>query len=81
MFFTILASRLFPMENTYNFKVGMTCSGCSGAVNRILSKTAGVKSFDISLETQKVSVVSDGSLTQDQIFEAIKKSGKPVEVL
>ncbi|KAI9335921.1 heavy metal-associated domain-containing protein [Obelidium mucronatum] len=80
MFFTILSSVLFPMENTYNFKVGMTCSGCSGAVNRILSKTAGVKSFDISLETQKVSVVADG-LTQDQVFEAIKKSGKPVEVL
>ncbi|KAI9356319.1 putative ATX1-antioxidant protein and metal homeostasis factor [Zopfochytrium polystomum] len=67
-------------ENTYNFKVGMTCSGCSGAVNRILSKTAGVETFDISLEKQTVTVKSS-SLTQDQVFEAIKKSGKPVEVL
>ncbi|KAI8824818.1 heavy metal-associated domain-containing protein [Fimicolochytrium jonesii] len=63
---------------TYTFKVGMTCSGCSGAVNRILSKTAGVNSFDISLENQTVIVKSD-SLTQQEVFDAIKKSGKPVE--
>ncbi|KAI8853221.1 putative iron/copper transporter Atx1 [Chytridium lagenaria] len=64
----------------YKFKVGMTCSGCSGAVNRILSKTDGVNSFDISLETQTVVVHSD-KLSQEQVFEAIKKSGKPVETL
>ncbi|KAJ3106427.1 hypothetical protein HDU97_006412 [Phlyctochytrium planicorne] len=64
----------------YKFKVGMTCSGCSGAVNRILSKTDGVSSFDISLETQTV-VVNTDTLSKDQVFEAIKKSGKPVEAL
>ncbi|KAJ3219610.1 Hydroxymethylglutaryl-CoA synthase, cytoplasmic [Dinochytrium kinnereticum] len=67
-------------QNTYKFKVGMTCGGCSGAVNRILSKTDGVSSFDISLETQTV-VVNTASLSKDQVFEAIKKSGKPVEAL
>ncbi|KAJ3117602.1 Cytosolic copper metallochaperone [Phlyctochytrium bullatum] len=67
-------------ETTYKFKVGMTCSGCSGAVNRILSKTDGVSSFDISLETQTVTV-NTATLSKDQVFEAIKKSGKPVEAL
>jgi copper chaperone len=31
-----------PKENTYEFNVKMTCSGCSGAVNRALSKAEGV---------------------------------------
>ena len=67
-------------ENEYKYKVGMTCSGCSNAVNRILSKTEGVSSFDISLENQLVTVKSK-SLSQEQVFEVIKKSGKPVESL
>eukprot|EP01033_Poteriospumella_lacustris_P015131 gene15131-gene16000 len=29
------------MTKTVNIKVGMTCSGCSGAVTRILSKIEG----------------------------------------
>ncbi|KAJ3071346.1 Cytosolic copper metallochaperone [Podochytrium sp. JEL0797] len=53
----------------------MTCTGCSGAVNRILSKADGVKSFDINLEEKKVSVVASG-LTQDQVLDIIRKSGK-----
>ncbi|KAL2916370.1 Cytosolic copper metallochaperone [Polyrhizophydium stewartii] len=66
-------------ESTYSFKVGMTCSGCSGAVDRILSKTAGVSKYEISLENQTVVVHS--TLSKDEVFEAIKKSGKPVEAL
>ncbi|KAJ3409217.1 Cytosolic copper metallochaperone [Chytridiales sp. JEL 0842] len=58
----------------------MSCGGCSGAVTRILNKTSGVDSFDVSLENQTV-VVKSATLTKDQIFEAIKKSGKAVEAL
>ncbi|KAH6570190.1 hypothetical protein BASA82_001158 [Batrachochytrium salamandrivorans] len=65
------------MENTYKFKVGMTCSGCSGAIDRILKKTEGVSSYDISLETQIVQVVT--TLSQSDVLNIIKKSGKPVE--
>ncbi|KAJ3320603.1 Cytosolic copper metallochaperone [Boothiomyces sp. JEL0866] len=64
----------------YKFKVAMTCSGCSGAVERILSKTDGVESFDINLDQQLVQVKSS-TLSQDQVFEIIKKSGKATEVL
>ncbi|TPX35336.1 hypothetical protein SmJEL517_g02242 [Synchytrium microbalum] len=66
---------------TYKFKVGMSCSGCSNAVNRVLTKTPGVQKVDISLEKQEVLVQTDASLDQNAVFEAIKKSGKPVEAL
>ena len=42
-------------------------------------QTEGVKSFDISLENQKVSVVT--TLSQDEVFEIIKKSGKKTEII
>ncbi|KAJ3158247.1 Cytosolic copper metallochaperone [Geranomyces michiganensis] len=58
----------------------MTCGGCSGAVTRILQKTEGVQNFDVSLETQLVTVTSD-TLTQDQVYEAVKKSGKATEIV
>ncbi|KAJ3091290.1 Cytosolic copper metallochaperone [Quaeritorhiza haematococci] len=64
---------------TYKFKVAMSCSGCSGAVDRILKKTDGVSSYDISLESQ--TVVVNATLSKDEVFEAIKKSGKAVEPL
>ncbi|KAJ3348947.1 Cytosolic copper metallochaperone [Entophlyctis luteolus] len=75
----VLASKLFPMENTYQFQVLMTCTGCSGAVDRVLKKTAGVTSYDISLETKTVTVVS--TLSQDEVMNVIKATGKPVSVL
>jgi copper chaperone len=58
----------------------MTCTGCSGAVTRILTKAAagGVESFDVNLEEQRVTVTTS-TLSQDQVMELIKKSGKPVE--
>ncbi|KAJ3173950.1 Cytosolic copper metallochaperone [Geranomyces variabilis] len=65
---------------TYKFKVAMSCGGCSGAVTRILQKTEGVQNFDVSLETQLVTVTTD-TLSQDQVFEAVKKSGKPTEIV
>lgn len=54
--------------------VEMACSGCSGAVERVLKKLEGVESYDISLEKQKV--VVKGSLTPQQVLEAVSKTGK-----
>ena len=63
----------------YTFKVAMTCSGCSGAVERILKKRTEIESFDISLETQLVNV--NTSLSQQEVFEIIKMSGKATEMV
>ncbi|RKO87215.1 copper chaperone taha [Blyttiomyces helicus] len=66
-------------EQTYKFKVAMSCGGCSGAVSRVLAKTEGVSDVDISLESQTVTVKS--TLTQEEVLTAIKKSGKAAESL
>ncbi|BGP40281.1 Cytosolic copper metallochaperone [Rhodotorula kratochvilovae] len=54
----------------------MTCSGCSGAVDRVLKKTEGVNSYDISLDTQEVIVKT--SVSYEDILAKIKKTGKEV---
>jgi len=63
-------------DNIYKFNVKMTCSGCSGAVTRALSKAEGVDSFDVSLEDQVV--VVKGPATYDYVYEKIKKTGKEI---
>ncbi|UZJ51332.1 hypothetical protein CBS101457_000652 [Exobasidium rhododendri] len=55
----------------------MSCSGCSGAVTRVLSKLDGVDSFDVSLEKQEV--VVKGSAPYETVLEKIKKTGKEVK--
>ncbi|KAJ3048064.1 Cytosolic copper metallochaperone [Rhizophlyctis rosea] len=65
-------------EQTYTYKVAMSCSGCSGAVDRVLKKTAGVSSYDISLEKQ--TVVVNTSLSQQEVLDVIKKTGKAAEI-
>jgi len=63
-------------ENTYKFKVKMTCSGCSGAVTRALSKAENVDSFDVNLDNQEV--VVKGPASYDYVYEKIKKTGKEI---
>ncbi|KAL8278790.1 hypothetical protein RQP46_008859 [Phenoliferia psychrophenolica] len=63
-------------DSTYKFNVTMTCSGCSGAIDRVLKKTEGVTSYDISLEKQEVIV--NTAIDYDTILAKIKKTGKTV---
>uniref|UniRef100_A0A0R0L378 HMA domain-containing protein n=1 Tax=Glycine max TaxID=3847 RepID=A0A0R0L378_SOYBN len=59
---------------TVVLKVGMSCQGCAGAVNRVLGKMEGVESFDIDLKEQKVTV--KGNVEPDEVLQAVSKSGK-----
>ncbi|KAF8163331.1 hypothetical protein B0H34DRAFT_695043 [Crassisporium funariophilum] len=65
-------------EQTYKFDVKMTCSGCSGAITRVLEKAKadGVSDFTVNLETQEVIV--KGTLPYDDVLAKIKKTGKEV---
>ncbi|KAA1471130.1 copper chaperone taha [Dentipellis sp. KUC8613] len=54
----------------------MTCSGCSGAVERVLKKAEGVSSYDVNLETQQVLVT--GTIPYDDVLSKIQKTGKEV---
>ncbi|KAG9240149.1 heavy-metal-associated domain-containing protein [Calycina marina] len=64
-------------EHTYVFNVSMTCGGCSGAINRVLGKLDGVKSYDVSLDTQTATVVTE-TLPYETVLKTIKKTGKKV---
>ncbi|ORX62498.1 hypothetical protein K493DRAFT_250330, partial [Basidiobolus meristosporus CBS 931.73] len=66
-------------QHTYKFQVGMTCSGCTGAVNRVLTKLNGVTKVEISLEQQLV--VVEGTASQEEIMNIITKTGKTVTPL
>ncbi|KAI5202277.1 hypothetical protein E4T39_04714 [Aureobasidium subglaciale] len=65
-------------DHTYNFNITMTCGGCSGAVERVLKKLDGVKSFDVSLDSQTATVVTEPTLDYTTVLEKIKKTGKKV---
>jgi copper chaperone len=41
--------------------------------------TAGVKSYNVSLETQTAEIVAEESLDYDTVLEKIKKTGKTVK--
>ncbi|THC98206.1 hypothetical protein EYZ11_002288 [Aspergillus tanneri] len=56
----------------------MSCSGCSGAVERVLKKLDGVKSYDVSLESQTATVTTETSLAYETVLATIKKTGKAV---
>ncbi|KAF1350856.1 putative iron/copper transporter Atx1 [Delphinella strobiligena] len=65
-------------DHTYKFNVTMTCGGCSGAVERVLKKLDGVKSFDVSLDSQTATVTTADTLDYPTVLEKIKKTGKKV---
>ncbi|RYP75368.1 hypothetical protein DL771_002464 [Monosporascus sp. 5C6A] len=65
-------------EHTYKFNVSMSCGGCSGAINRVLGKLEGVKSYEVSLEKQEALVVAEPSLDYETVLRTIKKTGKKV---
>ncbi|KAK5110131.1 hypothetical protein LTR62_006265 [Meristemomyces frigidus] len=65
-------------EHTYKFNVTMTCGGCSGAVERVLKKLDGVKSYDVSLDTQTATVQTEEGVSYATVLEKIKKTGKKV---
>nr|POE75748.1 metal homeostasis factor atx1 [Quercus suber] len=65
-------------EHHYKFNVKMTCGGCSGAVERVLKKLDGVKTFDVSLESQTADVTTEESVDYATVLEKIKKTGKQV---
>ncbi|KAL2024125.1 hypothetical protein VTK56DRAFT_9905 [Thermocarpiscus australiensis] len=65
-------------EHRYNFNVSMSCGGCSGAVERVLKKLEGVKSYEVSLEKQTATIVADESLPYEKVLRTIAKTGKKV---
>lgn len=60
-------------EHNYKFNVKMTCSGCSGAVERVLKKLDGMHlascphpSTDTPVEIRNVRYMADGNWGNDR---------------
>jgi len=73
------------MTKSIDFKVQMSCSGCSGAITRILSKIDGVESIDANIDTKDVRVTCRDDVESSLLLEALinwsKSSGKAVELI
>ena len=64
---------------TLNFDItGMTCGGCTGSVQRVLSKLDGVSHAEVTLRPGVATVALDPSrVTPAQIESAITRLGYP----
>ncbi|KAL6929188.1 hypothetical protein ACO0SA_002528 [Hanseniaspora valbyensis] len=74
------------MSKTLTFDCKMSCSGCSSAIERIITKNKDklhIINYSISLEKQEVIVEYDneaGDVTDAIILDKLKKSGKEISL-
>ncbi|WWC65657.1 uncharacterized protein I303_108278 [Kwoniella dejecticola CBS 10117] len=68
-----------PTAPAYLYNVKMTCTGCSGAVNRVLGKNIQApNAYHISLPTQTVLVWGPDLPPFEEITQKIAKTGKTI---
>ncbi|MBW0477409.1 hypothetical protein O181_017124 [Austropuccinia psidii MF-1] len=65
-------------EQQYKFNVKMSCTGCSGAVERALKSQEGISKIEVSLEAQTVLVTAAPPATFDVVREKIANTGKTI---
>ncbi len=59
---------------------GMTCSACSGRIERTLNKLDGITEAKVNFATEKLYVTFDeAKISEDGIISAIKKAGYGIE--
>lgn len=69
------------MDKKFNV-TGMTCSACSAAVEKSVKKLEGVKSVNVNLLSNKMSVeYDDASLDDERIIKAVEESGYEASLL
>ncbi len=62
--------------------LGMTCSGCSSTVNKVVGKLHGVKSVQVVLEEKYMNVDFDETvLTNDDVIKAVYNAGFDAKVI
>ncbi|ODO00746.1 copper chaperone [Cryptococcus wingfieldii CBS 7118] len=68
-----------PSGPAYQYNVKMTCTGCSGAVNRVLAKNiTAPNAYHISLPKQLVLVWGPSLPPFETVTEKIAKTGKVI---
>ena len=59
---------------------GMTCASCVARVEKALKKVAGVTHAQVNLATEQAQVHALSSITQQQLIQAVQKSGFDVRL-
>jgi len=62
------------MKHTYHIH-GMTCNGCRGHVEEILSKVKGVSKATVNLEKAEATIEMESHITLETFQEALKNDG------
>ncbi|KAI8057624.1 copper chaperone taha [Syncephalis plumigaleata] len=74
-------------ETVYKFSAVMTCGGCSGRIKTALglndgaTKKKGVVGAEFDIENNLVTITTDGSVSQDDVYAYIQKAGNNVQKL
>jgi periplasmic mercuric ion binding protein len=78
----LLAGTALAADQTAKFKVtGMYCDACQTKIQHALSKTDGVKSASVDLNSGSASVTFDDSkVKSEQIIKIIEKEGYKAEL-
>ena len=64
------------METTVMQINGMTCSGCTNSVKKVLTAIDGVKSVDVRLDNGQATVMYDAARAQPAQFkQAVEDAG------
>lgn len=59
-----------------NLKIeGMTCGHCVISVTKELSKLPGAKDVSVDLASQSAHLITDDSVTNEQLAEAVDEAG------
>lgn len=62
-------------KSEFNIK-GMTCAACSARIEKVLSKTSGVKEANVNLATEKASILYDKEVLKEKdIIDKIQDMG------
>lgn len=56
----------------YEFHVGMTCQGCTNAINKLMSSEPYVQSYEVLFEDKKLRVVGADGIEQN-VMERLTK--------
>lgn len=54
---------------------GMTCAACSARIEKVLSRTEGVRKAEVNLALERASVEVDDTVTQQALVAAVEKAG------
>ena len=59
---------------------GMSCSGCSNAVERVLSRVDGVHAVEISLDAGEAEVTHEDGASHEGMVGAVARAGYSAEI-